>query len=355
MNASQQAPRSDWGHRRSASEKANQEGARPERVSAIQHAGRQKYASSTPAVAVRRDHGPLARPAVLALALALALAGCDPAAPPVHDAEDAVAPLVVATRTNPRDGLAYAWVEPGTFAMGCVTKDTECRDDERPPRRVAVPKGFWMTTTETTVGAFQRFVADTRYETTAEQMGLGGVLTRSGWENREGANWRSQGFEQGPRHPVVLTSWNDANAFCRWTGGRLPTEAEWEYAARGGVDGVTFVWGQAPPPIVNGRRHANVADRSASGVSVPRFEAGYDDDAPYTAPGGSFAPNGFGLHDMAGNVLEWCADEAPPDQRAARGGAWNNPPELMRASRRSSFAPETALTILGFRCLLEGL
>ena len=257
-----------------------------------------------------------------------------------------------AARTDAKDGLGYVWIEPGTFTMGCAAEDGGCRDDEK-PRRVLLSTGFWMARTEVTVDAFQRFVADSKYETTAEKEGFGGVLAKTGWENKKQATWRSPGFAQVGRHPVVLVSWNDATAFCEWAGGRLPTEVEWEYSARGGIEGARYVWGDAAIPIVDGRKHANVADESASGVSTASFESDYDDGFAHTSPVGTFVPNDFGLHDMAGNVLEWCADGAGLDRRMARGGAWNNPPQLVRVSRRSRFSARVSLNILGFRCVRD--
>ena len=256
-------------------------------------------------------------------------------------------------RTNARDGLEYVWIEPGTFVMGCAAEDDECRDNEKPRRQVLLQNGFWMAQAEVTVEAFERFVSDSKYATTAERDGRGAVLKRTGWENAEGANWRSPGFGQNGRHPVVLVSWHDAEAFCEWSGGRLPTEEEWEYAARGGQEGAKYVWGDESLPIVDVRKHANVADRSASGVSTPSFESEYADGFAHTSPVGAFEPNGFRLHDMAGNVLEWCAGVSAQGHRMARGGAWNNPPELVRVSRRSRFAAEAVMNILGFRCVRD--
>ena len=143
----------------------------------------------------------------------------------------------------------------------------------------------------------------------------------------------------------------------KWSANRslrhLTTGEEWEYAARGGQEGAKYVWGEGSVPIVDGGKHANVADESASGVSTPSFESEYSDGFAHTSPVGSFEPNGFGLHDMAGNVLEWCADASGPGHRLARGGAWNNPPEFVRVSRRSRFPAETATNILGFRCVRD--
>lgn len=289
--------------------------------------------------------------ASVVLSIVPAAAAC---ASPTAAADAAPDGAIARPGTRDGAGLAYRWVEPGMFEMGCVAGDADCRDDERPARRVTIGQGFWMSTTEVTVGAFARFVEATGYVTTAERTGVGGVLTAQAWENRAGASWRDPGFPQDESHPVVLVSWDDAVAFCRWAGGRLPTEAEWEHAARAGRPGERFVWGTAAAPVREGRPQANVADRTAAGLSVPAFDVEYDDGWAWTAPVGSFGANAFGLHDMAGNVLEWCADARGDDHRAARGGSWNNPSGLLRVSRRSLFGRAATLNILGFRCVRDG-
>jgi formylglycine-generating enzyme required for sulfatase activity len=108
-------------------------------------------------------------------------------------------------KTNPKDGLKYVWIPPGTFTMGCSSGDTECANDEKPPHKVTITKGFWMGQTEVTVGAYKRFVR----------------LTGRKMPPDPNANWADD------RLPVVSTDWNEAKVYCAWAGGRLPTEAEW--------------------------------------------------------------------------------------------------------------------------------
>jgi formylglycine-generating enzyme required for sulfatase activity len=289
------------------------------------------------------------------------------------------------TATNAKDGLAYVFVPPGVFEMGCVPGD-DCdkgdRQDENPRHAVKLTSGFWMGQTEVTVGAFERFVAETGRRTTAEMDGWSVFFSGQKPARKEGMSWRSPGFDQGPKHPVVEVSWYDAEAFCAWAGGRLPTEAEWERAARGGTDGRKYVWGNDPTPLVGGVRQANVADESAKRVYASwNVVPGYDDGYTHTAPVGAFAANGFSLHDVEGNVAEWCSDwhadryyASPPEsshssarldlardprgpgtgeQRVVRGGSWVDETSFLRVSRRYFDAPATHKSFVGFRCVRD--
>jgi formylglycine-generating enzyme required for sulfatase activity len=281
----------------------------------------------------------------------------------------ATAPRAGERRRNPADGQGFVFVPPGAFEMGCVAGDAGCQKDEKPPRRVELTRGLWLGRTEVTVDAFRAFVAATGYRTTAELDGWSLVYDGRRLARRAGASWRSPGFEQDGRHPVVHVSWYDAASYCAWAGGRLPTEAEWEYAARGGVEQPTrYLWGEDPPPVAGGVRQANVADealrRSHPGQ---RVVAGYDDGFPHTAPVGSFAANGFGIQDAAGNVAEWCSDSydesyyatsfdrdpvGPPfgAARMIRGGSWLDDTSNLRASYRVRDTPSYHDPLVGFRC-----
>ena len=295
------------------------------------------------------------------------------------------------TATNPADGAVMVWLPPGEFLMGADRSDNErvyekfgwdkewiekYAKDEAPKHRVTVD-GFWMYTHEVTVAQFQKFVDATGHKTTAEKEGKGRHYNaeKDEWVWVKGLSWRCP-FEKGaaarPDHPVVQVSWDDAQAYCRWAGARLPTEAEWEYAARGGDTGLAgkphhaFVWGSDAPT----RPVANMWDESAARkwpktnyLEFPKYDDGY----ALTAPVGAYAANGFGLFDMAGNVWEWCSDwydegyyanspasnpTGSPDgkYRVARGGAWNSPPGLMRVSSRNWDAPDDRDSDSGFRC-----
>jgi formylglycine-generating enzyme required for sulfatase activity len=264
----------------------------------------------------------------------------------------------------------FALVPAGGFEMGCVEGDRECQADEKPRRRVELTRGAWLQRTEVSVAAFSRFVDATGHRTTAESDGWSLVFDGRALARREGASWRNPGFAQQPDHPVVHVSWYDARAYCDWTGGRLPTEAEWERGARAGQ--TRFPWGDAPAPLNGDMRLANVGDAALRRVHARvRGVAGYDDGHAFTAPVASFAANALGLHDLNGNVAEWCADsydpryyQAPFDhdppgppfglERVIRGGSWLDEGTSLRTSYRLRDAPSYHDALVGFRCARDG-
>ncbi|HEX8423866.1 MAG TPA: formylglycine-generating enzyme family protein [Pyrinomonadaceae bacterium] len=296
-----------------------------------------------------------------ALALLLTLAGCggNGQRPPAQLSAG------VAGTTVPAPAPAgMVLIEGGTFRMG---SDAEM-PDESPAHQVSV-NSFWMDRDEVTVGEFARFVEATGYTTEAEQFGWSGVFDiESGeWRRSDGANWRRP---EGPEaaaaatdEPVTQVSYADASAYALWAGKRLPTEAEWEYAARGGLQGKRYAWGDELRP--QGGPAANWWQGK-----FPERNTGEDGFAA-RAPVGSFAPNNYGLRDVGGNVWEWCADwyaagyyaaHAPkenprgPDagtERVIRGGSWmcsENYCTNYRVAARGHTAPDSGLNNLGFRC-----
>ena len=284
---------------------------------------------------------------------------------------------------EPETGMEFVWVTGGCFKMGqteyerhYVTRKAGRRDyqryytDERPAHDVCV-NGFWIGKYEVTRAQFRRFVRATGYRTDAEKEGYG-LIWRGKWEKGAGYNWRRPGFEQDERHPVVLVSWNDANAMATWLSGRngvqfrLPTEAEWEYACRART--ATFrYWGNDADDACE---YANVHDLlSKKQNGFDWFYHNCDDGYAYTAPVGSFRPNKFGLHDMLGNVWEWCGDRyekwfyrrpearsanpvctgSSPCLRVLRGASWSSDPGYARAAFRYKDRQGSRLDDVGFR------
>lgn len=267
-----------------------------------------------------------------------------------------------------QDGAPMVLIPAGEFMMG--SPDGEGDKDEHPQHRVGL-SAFYLDKYEVTNRRFEQFVSGMSYQTTAEQEGKAWALTATGkYEEVNGAYWKKpEGSEtvsasNRDDHPVVSVSWIDAQAYCRWAGKRLPTEAEFEYATRAGTE-TKYWWGNGNP---GSRQVANIADESAtrqySGWSIM---TGYDDGYVRTAPVGSFEANPFGLHDMTGNVWEWTADwyeetyyskgagrnptgPANGEYRVLRGGSWGVGPSLVRSADRSGSAPAGRGGRVGFRC-----
>lgn len=236
--------------------------------------------------------------------------------------------------TNRKDREEYVWIPPGKFMMGCVVSDTRCRPEEKPQHTVEIKKGFWMERTETEVIAYRRYVDGS------------GKKARMPRAPLEANGWKITNY------PMMQVSWEDASNYCAWAGGRLPTEAEWEYAARAGAAGQIY-----PMNDENSREKANFYGKEGN----DRFE--------YVAPVKSFDPNPFGLFDMAGNVWEWVSDFYSPDyyqtspaidpkgppggkEHVIRGGSFDSDPkEHLRLSFRKPAGK--AADNIGARCVLD--
>lgn len=291
------------------------------------------------------------------------------------------------------------WIPEGEFEMGSKTGPP----DARPVHPVSVD-GFWMDETEVTNAQFAEFVEATGYVTVAErkpdakdfpqappEMLVPGAIVFTPashavsldnalqwWRWQPGASWR---HPEGPgssiqgrdSHPVVQVAWEDAAAYAKWAGKRLPTEAEWERAARGGVEQKIYVWGNDKHP--KGKWMANVWSGSFPVQNTK--EDGY----AYSAPVKSFPPNAYGLYDMSGNVWEWTADWYRPDyyarapkdnpkgpsdsldpeepgipKKVTRGGSFLCTDEYCigyQPGIRSKTSPDSALQHTGFRCVSE--
>jgi len=313
------------------------------------------------------------------------------------------------TPTSQRRLGNMTWIPGGTFRMGSA----DFYPEERPVHRVGVD-GFWMDTRPVTVAEFRRFVKATGYVTVAQRpldpadypdadpaLLVPGSLVfqptdgpvdlrdyRNWWAYVPGADWRHPG---GPgsdlrgreRHPVTHVAYEDAEAYAAWAGKELPTEAEWEYAARGGLDGAVYAWGDEFAP--GGQMMANTWQGQFpwQNLLADGFEG--------TSPVGSFPANGYGLYDMTGNVWEWTCDYFTPRHAApAAGGCCaphnprvSSPPAGVmiagpgshlprkvikggshlcapsyclryRPAARQSETTDTATGHLGFRCVIRG-
>ena len=217
------------------------------------------------------------------------------------------------TRVNAKDGQEYVWIPPGTFSMGCSPDDDGCYGDEKPRHSVRITKGFWMGKTPVTVKAGRRF----------------GLAGKNG--------------EEFDELPVITARWAEAQGFCNAAGMRLPTEAEWEYAARAGVE----------------------ANRYGDLDSIAWYEG---NGGRGVHPVGLKQPNAWGLYDMFGNLPQWTADwfdenyyalspsSDPPgpssgDHRVVRGSEYNDTARKVRASYRTMRDPELLSYGTSFRCV----
>ncbi|ANY26106.1 formylglycine-generating enzyme family protein [Gordonia terrae] len=278
-------------------------------------------------------------------------------------------------------------IRAGRFAMGDHFAEGYPQDGEGPVHEVDLP-AFRLAATPVTNAQFATFVKETGHVTTAEQFGVSAVfhLAFAGdssailhrleqtpwWLAVKGADWKhphgpGTNISDRQNHPVVHVSWADATAYCDWAGTRLPTEAEWEYAARGGTDGRRYPWGDELTP--HGQWRCNIWQGS---FPVENTE---DDGHLTTAPVKSYRSNGFGLYQMAGNVWEWCQDwfdntyyersqrvspTGPTDgeRRVMRGGSYlchDSYCNRYRISARSSNTPESTAANIGFRCARSAL
>ncbi|MFM7058090.1 MAG: SUMF1/EgtB/PvdO family nonheme iron enzyme, partial [Planctomycetota bacterium] len=294
-------------------------------------------------------------------------------------------------------GQELRLIPPGEFLMGnsetveqlqasgFILPPNVTIDDESPRHRVRITQPFYLGVSSVTRGQFAAFVRVTGYRTEAETDGKGGwgyvAATKSAGQKPE-FTWRSVGFEQTDEHPVVNVTWNDVQAYVTWLnessansgdGGRyrLPREAEWEYSCRAGTS-TRFFTGDTLESL-NG--FANVQDETFAkvfpGVDFKKWQKfQFDDGSRFTSPAGSYSCNPLGLHDMLGNVWDWCADwydgayyeTSPIDDpagpssgvsRILRGGAWNFGPICLRSSFRRSRAPDLRYCNIGCRVVLE--
>lgn len=262
----------------------------------------------------------------------------------------------------------------GLFTMGCVEGrdniDGGCVQNEKPAHPVNV-EPFKLAKTEVTVAQFREFIETSGYQTTAEKSGACWARDKQGvWSYAKNHSWQNLGFVQTDNDPVACISWNDAQAYVQWLSKetqqpyRLPSEAEWEYAARAGTE-FAFSWGQC----ISGCKYANMAD--AKGHAFFNDWAAKDcapcnDGYSYTAPVAHYQANAFGLHDMHGNIWEWVQDSyrdynannadaetanntKTNTKRVYRGGSWDEEPWYLRAAYRKAAPANHRHSLIGFR------
>ena len=310
--------------------------------------------------------------------------GSTPATRPPSDPATATAststPAPTRTRREPRRGQVA--VPAGRYSLGDAFDEGYAADGEGPVHTVELT-GFHLDATTVTNVEFATFVKATGHVTTAEADGVSAVFhlayrgdgsdvvgrppTTPWWLAVRGASWRrpegaGSDMADRPHHPVVHVSHDDARAYADWAGKRLPTEAEWEAAARGGLESARFPWGDELLP--RGRWRCNIFQGDFPATNT------LDDGWLTTAPGKTYAPNGYGLYQMAGNVWEWCADWFAADYyaeavlqdpsgpaegtaRVMRGGSFlchDSYCHRYRVSARSSSPPDSSASNLSFRC-----
>lgn len=260
-------------------------------------------------------------------------------------------------------------IPAGSFTMGSPDTEKSRNDDESPVHQVTLNL-FALGETEITRGQFSAFVKESKYITGNKCVTFAGGK----FNQQSGRNWRDIGYLQTSLHPASCVSWNDATAYTTWlshkTGKqyRLPTEAEWEYAARGNTVTSRY-WGDNPDAAC---AYANVADLTAKarirGASFWLLH-NCSDGFAYSAPVGKFKANAFGLKDILGNVLEWTEDnyhpnyiDAPIDgstwqgedpRRVLRGSSWNSSPDRVRSAKRCMEKPDEHFSYVGFRVARE--
>ena len=277
-------------------------------------------------------------------------------------------------------------LDGGPFLMGTESAEAFAADGEGPIRKVLLDP-FYVDVCAVTNAQFAEFVEATGYRTESERLGwsfvfqghipeerreliAGRVAGAEWWCKVNGSDWR---HPEGPDssingrldYHVTHVSWNDATAYCEWAGKRLPTEAEWEFAARGGLEHKVFPWGDELTP--GGQHVCNVWQGSFPEIDLA--EDGYAGTGPVQA----FPPNGFGLHNLTGNTWEWCSDwfdpvyhmtatrrnpVGPPDgvRKVMKGGSYlchASYCNRYRVAARTSNTPDSATTNIGFRCVRD--
>ena len=276
--------------------------------------------------------------------------------------------------TSKTTGMEFVRIPAGKFMMGSPKEEKDHESDED-LHEVTLTKDYYLGKFEVTRGQFRKFVEAEGYKTEGEKDGTGSYgwdAAKKTFEKDAKYTWKNPGFAQTDEHPVVLVSWNDAVAYCKWLSQkddkeyRLPSEAEWEFACRAGSKS-RYSFGDDDEDLA---KHGNVADADFQAATGRTHGIKASDGYGFTAPVGKFQANAFGLHDMHGNAWEWCQDyygeyakvegnrnpiqltKQSNDRRVLRGGSWFDFAWDCRAAFRSWVAPVARFTYVGFRVCL---
>lgn len=286
-------------------------------------------------------------------------------------------------------GMVMVRLPAGEFMQGSTPEDREWGlrhgaqtgwvRNELDPRAAVIERPFWIGRTEVTLKQFRAFVEDTGYRTYAENGALPLTWNSASntWVKEEGRSWRDPGLPQADDSPVTCIAWPDAKAFCQWLtrkerngklihkdqAYRLPSEKEWEYACRAGAR-TRFAWGD---DARDARNYANIVDHTPlpDGSRWGIEHAPWEDGFALVAPVARFKPNRFGLHDMHGNLWEWCENDAfkliskttedgrpITPRKVLRGGSWDNSAGNLRCAVRRDALPDFSSSTTGFRVVL---
>lgn len=282
-------------------------------------------------------------------------------------------------------GMMMLRVKAGRFVMGSQQsveeidklggRNAQLYNQETPIHSVKISQPYLMSATPITRGQFRSFIEAAAYITDAQRGRLVTGIDERGLNRKDGLYWEQVDFDQDDSHPVVCISYNDAMAFCQWLGKQenrvyhLPTEAQWEYAAKAGTN-TMFWWGDEFNRLTP---MANISDQSLvlwkrENFTRKQHDMKWDDKFAFTSPVASFPANPWGFYDMLGNVSEWCRDwqanyvaqdltdpqgPAQGRNRIVRGGSWYYYPVYCRASFRTGYRPERSYTTVGFRIVRE--
>jgi formylglycine-generating enzyme required for sulfatase activity len=274
-------------------------------------------------------------------------------------------------------GITFVLIPAGKFQMGSPETELDRERGERQHLRL-IRQPFYMSETEVTVAQFRKFVEATKYVTDAERgteegghhKGAFATVADGEREWSEVASWRNpypnfKEYKLRDDHPVVQVSWNDARRFIEHYGLQLPTEAQWEYAMRAGTT-TKYFWGDTD---AGGQGFGNIKDAASKKRFIRWVQSfPFDDGSTFVNVVGSYKPNPWGLHDMVGNVSEWCEDQYARDYpadgadesaatngggRVLRGGSWFDAPDLQRSAKRFGFAPQGRRDFVGFRVVMK--